>query len=52
VEVGGGRVVRVVVITFESPSLGWILPRWSPACHRRHRCCGLSSLLWLVVAAL
>jgi len=24
---GGGRAVPVVVIGFESPSLGWILPR-------------------------
>jgi len=48
---GGGRAVRVVVVGFESPSLGWILPRWSPACRHRHRCCGLSSLLWVVVAA-
>ena len=48
---GGGRAVRVVVVGFESPSLGWILPRWSPACRRRHRCCGLSSLLLVVVAA-
>ena len=48
----GGRVVRVVVVRFESPLLGWIPPCWSPACRHRHRCCGLLSLLWLVVAAL
>jgi len=40
---GGGRAVRVVVVGFESPSLGWILSRWSQACCR-HLCCGLSLL--------
>ena len=49
---GGGRVVGVVVVGFESPSLGWILLHWSLACRRHHRCCGLSSLLWVVTAAL